>query len=194
MRSPLSPVLANIYMEYFESVLLTSTGMVPPLWLRDVDDVFCLRDGRDDFQFFLDSINSLAPSINFTIEWEENNSFPFLYVTVHRNLSHFQFSIYRKPTHSGMFLHYFSYQPEHILLSQLLRAYRLCDPLFLATELKYLNVTFSRLGYSDDLVHSAHAAARSRFYACVDGERELAERAPVLVLPFLADDVYLRNF
>ena len=198
MGSPLSPVLANIYMEYFESVLLASAGMVPPLWLRYVDDVFCLWDGRDDFQFFLDSINSLAPSINFTIEWEEHNSLPFLDVTVHRNLSHFQFSIYRKPTHSGMFLHYFSYQPEHIkrgvLLSQLLRAYRLCDPQFLATELKYLNVTFSRLGYPDHLIQSAHAAARSRFYACVDGEGELAERAPVLVLPFVADDVFLRNF
>ena len=157
-------VLANIYMEYFESVLLTSKGMVPPLWLRYVDDVFCLWDGRDDFQFFLDIINSLAPSINFTIEWEENNSLPFLDVAVHRNLSHFQFSIYRKPTHSGMFLHFFSYQPEHIkrgvLLSQLLRAYRLCDPQFLATELKYLNVTFSRLGYPDHLIQSAHAAAR----------------------------------
>ena len=127
--------------------------------------------------------------INFTIEWEENNSLPFLDVTLHRNLSHFQFSIYRKPTHSGMFLHYFSYQHEHIkrgvLLSQLLRAYRLCDPQFLATELKYLNVTFSRLGYPDHLIQSAHAAARSRFYACVDGEGELAELAPVLVLLLL---------
>ena len=52
MGSPLSPVLADIYMEYFESVLLTSTGMVPLLWLRYVGDVFCLWDGRVDFQFF----------------------------------------------------------------------------------------------------------------------------------------------
>ena len=65
--------------------------------------------------------------------------------------------------------------------------------IFLATELNYLNVTFSRLGYSDYLIQSAHAAARSRFYACVDEEGELAERAPVLVLPFAADDVFLRN-
>ena len=34
----------------------------------------------------------------------------------------------------------------------------------------------------------------SRFYACVDGKGELAERAPVLVLPFVADDVSLRKF
>ena len=114
MGSPFSPVLAKIYMEYFESIHLTSTGMVPCFGFGMWTVFFGLWDGRDDFQFFPDSINSLAPIINFMIEWEENNSLPLLDVTVHRNLSHFQFSIYLKPTHSGMFLHYFSYQHENI--------------------------------------------------------------------------------
>ena len=33
MGSPLSPVLANIYMEYFEEIALGSTSLKPSMWL-----------------------------------------------------------------------------------------------------------------------------------------------------------------
>ena len=42
MGSPLSPVLANIYMEYFEEMALGSTSLKPSMWLRYVDDTFIL--------------------------------------------------------------------------------------------------------------------------------------------------------
>ena len=38
MVSLLSPVLANIYMEYFEEMALGSTSLKLSLWLRYVDD------------------------------------------------------------------------------------------------------------------------------------------------------------
>ena len=37
MGLPLSPVLANIYMEYFEEMALGSTSLKPSMWLRYVD-------------------------------------------------------------------------------------------------------------------------------------------------------------
>ena len=40
MDSPLSPVLANIYMEYFEEMVLGSTSLKPSMWLRYVDDCY----------------------------------------------------------------------------------------------------------------------------------------------------------
>ena len=40
MGSPLSPVLANIYMEYFEEMALGFTPLKPSMWLRYVDDTF----------------------------------------------------------------------------------------------------------------------------------------------------------
>ena len=42
MGSPLSPVLVNIYMEYFEEIALGSTSQKPSMWLRYVDDTFIL--------------------------------------------------------------------------------------------------------------------------------------------------------
>ena len=40
MGLPLSPVLANIYKEYFEEMAFGSTSQKPSLWLRYVDDTF----------------------------------------------------------------------------------------------------------------------------------------------------------
>ena len=48
MGSPLSPVLANIYMEYFEEMALGSTSLKPSMWLRYVDDTFILWPHQED--------------------------------------------------------------------------------------------------------------------------------------------------
>ena len=42
MASPLSPVLAYIYMKYFEEMALGSTSLKPSMWLRYVDDIHSL--------------------------------------------------------------------------------------------------------------------------------------------------------
>ena len=68
MGSPLSPVLANIYMEYFEKMALGSTSLKPSMWLRYVDDTFVLWPHQEDVQKFLDPVSSIRPSIQFTKE------------------------------------------------------------------------------------------------------------------------------
>ena len=50
MGSPLSPVLANLYMEYFEEMALGSTSLKPSMWLRYVDDTFILWPHQEDVQ------------------------------------------------------------------------------------------------------------------------------------------------
>ena len=70
MGSPCSPVVANIYMEYFENRAL---GLELPIlftidsWLRYVDDVLTIvKKGTHDS--LLNHLNSIDPSIKFIIE------------------------------------------------------------------------------------------------------------------------------
>ena len=59
MGSPLSLVLANIYIEYFEEMALGSTTLKPSMWLRYVDDTFILWPHQEDVQILLDHMNSI---------------------------------------------------------------------------------------------------------------------------------------
>ena len=60
----LSLVLVNVYMEYFKEMALRSTSM----WLRYVDGIFLLWPHKEDVQALMDHVNSIQPSIQFTME------------------------------------------------------------------------------------------------------------------------------
>ena len=70
MGSPCSPVVANIYMEYFEKRALgpeLPVSFTINTWLRYVDDVLTIvkKGTRDSL---LNYLNSIDPNIKFTIE------------------------------------------------------------------------------------------------------------------------------
>ena len=96
MGSPVSPVLANLYMEYFEEMALGSTSLKPSIWLRYVNNSFVLWPHQEDVQILLDHVNSIRPSIQFTMEKEQDNKLPFLDVLVTRTEQGFRSSVYRK--------------------------------------------------------------------------------------------------
>ena len=78
MGNPLSPVVANIYMEHFEELALESGESKPATWLRYVDDTFVIwNKGRDKLLDFLEHLNSIRPSIQFTMELEEDRKLFF---------------------------------------------------------------------------------------------------------------------
>ena len=52
MGSPVSPVLANIYMEMFKELTLTTAPHTPRIWKRYVDDTFCIM-GTEHLEHFL---------------------------------------------------------------------------------------------------------------------------------------------
>jgi hypothetical protein len=105
--SPLTPVVANCYVEHFEQQAVSSAIKKPAWWFRFVDDTFVVwPHGKDELQEFLRHLNSIHPNFTFTMEVEQNKVLPFLDVLVSRrpdgSLGH---SVYRKPIHTDLYLH-----------------------------------------------------------------------------------------
>ena len=113
MGSPISPLIANIFMEEFEVKALSST---PTLWLRFVDDTFVINKAEHS-QAVLQHINSQDPHIQFTVEPTQQGSLPFLdtLVTIEKDNT-FSTSVYKKPTHTDQYLHWDS--NHHITAKQ----------------------------------------------------------------------------
>ena len=82
MGSPLSPIVANLYMESFEVEALRSAPHPPYLWKRFVDDTFTiLQSSQKDG--FLEYLNSIDQHIQFTAENQrEDGAMPFLDILV----------------------------------------------------------------------------------------------------------------
>ena len=120
MGSCISPIIASLYMEHVEHTAITTFHTPPTLWLRYVDDTFCILN-KDHINDFHSHLNSICSHIQFTIEKEHNFSLPFLDFLVKRNSrngnttthSFLSTSIYRKPTHTNRYLHYTSHHPKH---------------------------------------------------------------------------------
>ena len=85
MGSCLSPILSNLFMEYFERDLLPSVVDFELVWYRYIDDVLAVIPNTVDIDNFLLKLNCLVPSIKFKIEKENNNSLPLLDLIVIRN-------------------------------------------------------------------------------------------------------------
>jgi hypothetical protein len=100
MGSPLSPLLCDIYMYYFEEKLFGVYKF--PYWFRYVDDTFVLVSSTADISSLLSLINSIDPCIQFTYEMENNNSLPFLDVLVSKHSDRFSTTVFRKPTHEAI--------------------------------------------------------------------------------------------
>ena len=114
MGSPVSAVVANLYMEFFEEMALTSAPDKPALWKRYVDDIWCIvKKGKEEE--LLDHLNSVRPSIKFTMELEKDGKLPFLDCSLQRGEDGMLTStVYRKPTHTDRYLHYTSHHPVHV--------------------------------------------------------------------------------
>ena len=111
MGSPLGPALANIFAGYYKSKLFQTTSK-PEMYCCYMDDTFVVFSNEDECDLFLDSLNSLHPSLRFTFEKESNLAHPFLDVLVEKPPYKFTTSIYRKPTFTGQHLHWNSFSPR----------------------------------------------------------------------------------
>ena len=107
MGSPLSPVVANLYMEYFEKKALDSYPLKTREWKWFVDDTNLIwPHGRENLDDFLKHMNSQSNHIKLTMEIQDNNCLPFLDALITKrkdgSLSH---KVYRKKTHTDRYVH-----------------------------------------------------------------------------------------
>ena len=83
--SLVSAVIANLVMEDIEHRALTTAPVSPSFWKRFVDDVISAVS-QDEIVVLLQHLNSIEPSIQFTVERETDGKLPFLVLVFREQL------------------------------------------------------------------------------------------------------------
>lgn len=156
MGNPISPILADLHMSYFETHITEAFPHIFKTWYRYVDDVFAIVPDR----FVTDALKLLniqQSSIQFTMEIEKDNHLPFLDLKIIKENNQLTFGIYHKPTHTDNYIKNDSYNPiahKHAVLNSL--THRLVfTPLKeeeYNKEYKYIISTAINNGFSQQLV------------------------------------------
>ena len=143
MGSPVSPVIANIYIEYFESLAIPSSPTLIKWWFRYIDDVHSATR-KDQINQLQEHLNSIDPHIKFTVELPGTDGLSFIDTLTKATPDSIESSVYRKPTHTDRYLDYKSNYPISAKLSVIhtliYRAKQVCStPEFLAKEMDHLH-------------------------------------------------------
>ena len=110
MGSPISPIVANLFMEGFENTAINTAEHPPRIWKRYVDDTFVVTDVTKK-QGFLEHINNVDPHIHFTTEdARTDGTIPFLdTIVMPQHDGSLLTSVYRKPILTDQSLHWNSH-------------------------------------------------------------------------------------
>ena len=112
MGNPLAPTLANLFMGNLEEnhLFTDSLTSAPAIYMRYVDDVFCIFRKNVKFELFYDQLQSLHKNIKFTYEFG-GNSLPFLDTRIDLGRNTFESKIHRKSTDTNVLLNYSAVAP-----------------------------------------------------------------------------------
>ena len=186
MGNPLSPLLSNLYMEFFERQHLPAIIHIPLHWFRYVDDILVVLPDDIDVNQLLNGLNGQVPSIKFTVECERDNCLPFLDVLIHRENFQCKYSIYRKPTNNLAYVHFYSGHHINIKISifssMFLRALRIVSPEFLDAEFARVRRIGTDLCYPPYILDICFDKAKKKFYSITNEPKVVNKNT--LVLPY----------
>ena len=116
MGPPVSPVIANIYMEYFEPLAIPSSPTLNKWWFRYVDDDH-RATRKDQVKQLQEHLYSIDPHIKFTTELPGTDGLPFQDTLTKPTPNSIESTVYIKPTHTDRYLDYNSNHPFSAKLS-----------------------------------------------------------------------------
>ena len=151
MGSPLSPVLAQLFMEVLENDHYKKILGPHVIIYRYVDDYIVLVPLRMNLQVILLKLNAVDEAIQLTLEEEVDGRLPVLDILFIRENNVLVHTVYRKPTNKDDFIHYYSGHAEsvkaRVVKGFYRRAFRTCSEEFLQPELEYITNAFNKLHY-----------------------------------------------
>ncbi|MCP4489773.1 MAG: hypothetical protein GY820_21020 [Gammaproteobacteria bacterium] len=161
MGSPVSVTLSEIFMHFIESDAFENcpTEFCPLYYGRYIDDILVISRDSHSFSNFHQHISGSARNLlSFTKEEEINERLPFLDILLSHENGHFEFSVYRKATHSNRYCNPSSAVPRSVFTSTVrtmrLRAQKYCSTAEkFAAEMKLLHSTFRNNNYDKNLLN-----------------------------------------
>ena len=150
-----APPYANLFMAGLEKHIFENSGYHPYLWLRFLDDIFCIwTDGLEKLQEFFKFLNAFHPTIKFTMNYSYK-TINFLDVQVSKRNSTLETDLYCKDTDRHQYLHAKSCHryvyKKHIPSAKAIRLRRIIsDDIVLDERLKELETWFTNRGYNSE--------------------------------------------
>ena len=111
MRSPLGPLLANIFMTSLEEEVIPKLTPYLCNWKRYVDDIYAYVS-PEKVDFILTKLNSYHPNIQFTFELEKNKQIKLLDVLAKRTVANqTETRVHRKEKTTNLYMNWNSHAP-----------------------------------------------------------------------------------
>ena len=155
MGSPISPIVANLFMEDLEKKALATAPTPSTLWKRFVDDTFIIIQ-KTEKDNFLQHLNTIDENIHFKCEEaDEDGSIAFLDMLITPDEEgSLNTSVYRKATHTDQYFHWDSHHAvasKYSVVGTLFhRARTICStPMKLQKEEKHLHQSLKKCKYPD---------------------------------------------
>ena len=194
MGSPISPIVANLFMEDFENRAIESSPHPPCFWRRFVDDTFTIIYTPRK-ESFLEHLNSIDDHIQFTSEDPRpDGSMPFLDILIIPDQDgSLSTTVYRKPTHTDLYLQWDSHHTVSakygVARTLYHRAETICfSPLLLQQEEKHLQKALHRCKYPAWALNRVkikqRSSAKRRSNTTKTGQNNPNQQKPYMVIPY----------
>ena len=168
MGNKVAPPVAIIFMHRFEQNALRDSDLKPDFYARYIDDsIGVWTHGHAELRKFLEYLNSIHPTIKFTLEDSSaSGKVPYLdtLITVHQNYK-YSTELYIKPNHSGIIIHQTSSHPaatkKAVIRAEFRRAMRVSsDPDASERSCDKIQELFENNGYRKQLIRRLRREAK----------------------------------